>query len=54
MLLKLQKTQKKEHWRKGLIFQIFLKNRVDFKNRINFNDSNWKVIYIVGIIKHIN
>lgn len=31
---------------------MFLKNRVDFKNKINFNNSNWKVIYIVGIIKH--
>lgn len=39
-LLNLQKTQMKELWRKGLTFQMYLKYRVDFKNRINFSNSN--------------
>lgn len=45
-------TEPAENWRKGLTFQMFLKNRVDFKNKINFNNSNWIVIYIVGITKY--
>lgn len=42
--------------RKGTLeertFQMFLKYRVDFKTRINFSNSNWKVSRIVGIIKY--